>query len=216
MFAPARLHDALVIGWEHAIFGTYVFAALGNFHYWNWLLACIIFCFNNMAIALIVAGIILSYISLKYFHELLIAFCLGILMMVPIWLLLPVLSPQDRFIDNIYHLPDPSGIATVVANYHPQPQLEAFLKFVRSGKTDLPALPTSTIPSAHIFWAMLAGYYLFRAKRWLGWIVLPFLIASSFGTILLAQHYFLDVPAGLAIAALAIWLARDVEESSIA
>jgi membrane-associated phospholipid phosphatase len=81
---------------------------------------------------------------------------------------------------------------------------------IRTGKENLPALPTSTIPSAHIFWASIVGYYLFRTKKWLGWITLPVLLASSFGTVLLAQHYFLDIPAGMAVAAIAIWLAEGI------
>lgn len=218
-FAPARLKDATIIGVEHAVFGTYVFAALGNLAWPHWLLAFIIFSFNNMALALIIVGIILAYAASVRTRELIVAFCIGILAMVPLWLLVPVLSPQDRFINDVYHLPTPSavvapGLATAIANYHPEPQLAAFLQSVRNDKAGLPALPTSTMPSAHIFWATIAGWYLFRAGRkwrWLAWLALPFLAASSLGTILLAQHYFLDVPVGLAIAAAAILLAHDFE-----
>jgi hypothetical protein len=212
MFAPAHLHDQLVIGWEHAIFGAYVFAALGAIHYPHWLIEFIIFSFQNMALILIGVGIFLSYVSRERFRELLVAFCIGILAMVPLWLMLPVLSPQDRFINDVYKLPNPPQLALAIADYHPQPEIASFLQSIRKDKTGLPALPTSTIPSAHVFWAAITGYYLFRARRpwrWLGWIVLPFLIASTFGTMLLAQHYFMDVPAGLTIAALSIWLAHD-------
>ena len=218
MFAPARLQDAMVIGWEHAMFGNYVFAALGAIRYPHWLIAFIIFSFENMALFLIGAGILLAYVARDRFRELLVAFCIGILAMVPLWLMLPVLSPQDRFINDAYHLPDSAPLALAVANYHPQPEIANFLATIRTGKDGLPALPTSTIPSAHVFWAALAGYYLFRARRpWniVGWIALPFLLASTFGTVLLAQHYFMDVPAGLAVAALAIWLAHEIEAEAL-
>jgi len=213
-FAPARLKDATVIGWEHWLFGNYVFASLAAIHYPHWLIAFIIFSFDNMALFLIGIGIFLAYVSRDRFRELLVAFCIGILAMVPLWLAVPVLSPQDRYINDVYKLPDSSALALAVANYHPQSEIADFLQSIRTGKADLPALPTSTIPSAHVFWAAIAGYYLFRAKRpwrWFGWIALPFLLASTFGTVLLAQHYFFDIPAGLAVAALAIWLAHDVE-----
>ncbi len=207
IFAPARLQDQMIIGGEQWLFGNYAFAALGAVHYPHWLITFIIFSFVNMDLILITAGIILSYIALERFRELLVAFSVGMLFMVPLWLAVPALSPQDRYINNIYHLPDPPQLALAVQNYHPQPELADFLQSVRVGKASLPSLPTSTIPSAHVFWAALAGYYLFRAKRWLGWVALPFLSASTFGTVLLAQHYFMDIPAGLAVAALAIWLA---------
>jgi hypothetical protein len=210
-FARDRLADVAVIGWEHAMFGTYVFAALGAVHYPHWLIAFIIWSFDNMAFFLIGIAVLISYIAVNRFRELLVAFCIGILAMIPIWLLVPALSPQDRFINNVYRLPVPPGIAAAVASYHPQPEIANFLQSIRNDKAGLPALPTSTMPSAHIFWASLAGYYLFRARRWLGWIALPILIASSFGTVLLAQHYFIDVPLGMIIAALAIWLAHETE-----
>ncbi len=218
MFAPARLQDVVVIGWEHALFGAYVFAALAAIHYPHWLVAFIIFSFENMSLALIGVGIFLAYVARVQFRELLVAFCIGILAMIPLWLVIPVLSPQDRFINNVYHLPDPPLVAAAVAAYHPQPAIANFLVAIRTSKAGLPALPTSTFPSAHVFWAALAGYYLFRARRpWnvFGWIALPFLLAASFGTVLLAQHYFMDVPAGLGIAALAIWLAHGIEKKEI-
>jgi membrane-associated phospholipid phosphatase len=217
-FAPARLQDLCVIGWEHAFLGNYVFAALGAIQYPHWLIIFIIFSFENMSLILIGAGIILAYAAVEYFHELLVSFCVGILLMVPIWLTIPVLSPQDRFINNVYHLPDPPALAAAVANYRPQAEIANFLQSIRKEKSDLPALPTSTFPSAHVFWATITGYYLFRARRsWLlgniiAWITLPFLVASTFGTVLLAQHYFMDVPAGIAIAAIAIWLADGIEK----
>lgn len=216
-FARAHLVDGMVIGWEHMLFGAYFFAALGAIHYPHWLIEFIIFSFSNMGLTLVIAGILLAYLAPRRFHELVTAFCVGILLMVPIWLLVPVLSPQDRYIDNVYHFApatEPPSLAAAVAGYHPQTEVANFLAEVRTEKANLPALPTSTMPSAHVFWAVLAGYYLFRLRtreRWIAWIVLPFLIASTFGTVLLAQHYFMDIPVAMAIAAIAIWLAHTIE-----
>src|SRR5262249_28620401 len=109
------------------------------------------------------------------------------------------LSPQDRYINDVYRLPNSPDLAAAIANYHPQPEIADFLSTTRENKSGLPAMPTSTLPSAHVFWAAIAGYYLFRARGAFGWIALPFLIASSLGPIVLAQHYFLDVPAAIAV-----------------
>jgi PAP2 superfamily len=213
-FARARLQDPLVIGWEHALFQNYVFASLGAIHYPPWLLSFVIWSFLNVSVILVVAGGAIAYLAVDRFRELIIAFCVGILIMLPIWLLIPALSPQDRYVNDVYHLPTPPAIALAIANYRPQPALADFLSSVRAEKKDLPAMPTSTFPSAHVFWAMVVGYYLFRTRRWLGWLGLPFLAASVFGTVLLAQHYFMDIPAAVAVAAFAIWLARDAEAAA--
>lgn len=212
MMAPPRLQDQAVISIEHALFGNYVFAALGAIHYPHPLIVFIIWSFGNMALILIGAGIIIAYLAPSRFRELIVAFSIGILLMIPLWIMVPVLSPQDRYIDNRYNLPMSSSLVFAVKNYHPQVEIADFLSSVRTDKQGLPALPTSTFPSAHVFWASIAAYYLFKTKKWLGWISLPLLLASTFGTVLLAQHYFLDVPAGMAIAALAIWAAHRVDK----
>ena len=98
----------------------------------------------------------------------------------------------------------------MVAGYHPQEEVEQFLKNVRIQKTGLTDLPTSTIPSAHIFWLGVAGYYFFKSKKWLGWITLPFLAASAAGTVFLAQHYFPDIIASLAVIALAVFFTEQI------
>jgi hypothetical protein len=217
-FAIVRLKDIDLIGLERFLFGNYVFALLGAINYPHWLIEFIIISFDNMGLILVAVGIFTFYLAPKHFRELIIAFCMGILMMIPLWLLFPALSPQDRFIDNIYGLHEPNQIALAVARYNPQSEIKQFLLDVRRGKAGLVALPTSTMPSAHVFWAVLAGYYLFRVKRpWriIGWIASPFLAASTLGTILLAQHYFLDIPAGIVIAGLAIWFANGVEAKEI-
>ncbi|MEK7086938.1 MAG: phosphatase PAP2 family protein, partial [Patescibacteria group bacterium] len=58
----------------------------------------------------------------------------------------------------------------------------------------------------HVFWAVLLGYYIYRAKKWFAIIISPILILSSFGTVFFAQHYFVDVPAGILTAFAAIFL----------
>ncbi len=210
-FNRNSLHDAAVIGWDRALTGHYVFAALGSVTYPHLFIVFVIGSFASMSFILIIAGLCVGYEHPELLRELISAFCIGIIMMMAVWLALPALSPQDRFIDNVYHLPVPPDIASTVASYHPQREIEDFLANVRAEKNASGGFaPTSTIPSAHVFWAVLAGYYLFRSRKLLGWIALPFLLASSFGTVLLAQHYFADVPLGIVAAFLAILLARFI------
>ena len=205
-----RLGDLMVISWEHALTGTYVFAALGGLHLPNVVAVFIIGCFVNVAVIVILPALFVGYATPKVFQELITAFCIGTMILVPLWLILPALSPQDRFIDNAYRLPVPPGLALAVANYHPQPTIADFLQTVRTEKAGLPDLPTTTVPSAHIFWLGIAGYYFFKSKKWLGWIMLPFLVASACGTVLLAQHYLFDVIASLVIVAISVAAAKKV------
>jgi membrane-associated phospholipid phosphatase len=199
-----RLVDAALLGVEHASLGGYAFVMLGSVAYPALLINFIIFSFKNLVGILVLSAFLLAYVNMRLMRELVAAFCFCAVLMVPLWIAFPALSPQDRFVDNVYHLPVPSAVAAVVSARHVEPQIAAFLAGIRTEKNGLADMPTSTMPSAHAAWAVLAGYYLFRAKKWLGWIALLFLLASTAGTVILAQHYALDVLVGILIATLAI------------
>jgi len=124
------------------------------------------------------------------------------------WLVFPVLSPHDRFIDNIYKLPVSTTIQRYVENYQPQQEIKVFLEGMRESKEGLGVLPTSTFPSAHVAWAVLLVYYAWRLQPMLGLIAFPFAALSSLGTFLFAQHYFVDLPAGILVSVFSIWIAH--------
>jgi hypothetical protein len=210
----ARLADVPIIGFEHFFTGTYAFAWLGSFHWPHLVIEFIIGCFLNVATIVILPTLLVGYLTPRVFREMLTAFALGMMVLMACWLAVPALSPHDRFIDNVYHLPVPADVARAVANYRPQPEIQDFLVKIRTGKEGLLALPTTTVPSAHIFWIVLAGYYFFKSKKWLGWAMLPFLAASALGTVLLAQHYLLDVIASFAVVAISVWAARKLASCS--
>lgn len=199
-----RLMDVTLLGVDHALLGGYAFMVSSLIPYPAFLIQFIIFSFENMVGGLFLAAFVIAYINMRVLRELVAAFCFCTLLMLPLWIAFPALSPQDRFVDNVYHLSIPSQAAAIIAAYRPDAQIAAFLAGVRTNKAGLADMPTSTMPSAHAAWAAIVGYYLFRAKKWLGWVALPFLLASTAGTVILAQHYFLDVLAGIFIAAIAI------------
>ena len=200
-----RLIDVTLLNIEKAMFGNYGFMIWTAAPYPDLFARFIVISFEGMSGILIAAAIAIACVRRDVLRHLAAAFCLAMLLMVPLWLVFPALSPQDRFIDNVYHLSVPTEIASAVSNFHPVPPIGDFLAKVRAGKQRLADLPTSTMPSAHTAWAVLVGWYLFRAKKWFGWIALPFLIGSTLGTIILAQHYFLDPVIGFVIAGFAIW-----------
>jgi membrane-associated phospholipid phosphatase len=212
----ARLVDLAVVGWERSLIGGYGFVIFGSIHYPIWLARFVIGSFSAMSGLLLVAVFVVAYLRKEALREFVAAFCLCMAMMVPLWFAVPALSPQDRFMDDIYRLPETADIAAAVAGYHPVAPIADFLAGVRKEKNGLANLPTSTFPSAHAAWAVFAGYYLFRARKWLGWIALPFLIASTAGTVMLAQHYLLDPIFGILIAAFAIFVVEQLSRRDMA
>ena len=135
--------------------------------------------------------------------------------MLPIWILFPALSPHDRYIDNIYMLPVSEEVSHQLANYNPPPEIVDFLADMRKGKEGLRWLPTTTLPSAHVAWAVLAIYYAYKADRRLLVIAAPLVIFSSLGTAMLAQHYLVDIPAGMATAIAAIYITEAIRQNTL-
>ena len=153
-------------------------------------------------------GAYLFYANQKLFREAAVAFCLSSLLAFSGWALFPVLSPHDGFIDNVYELPIFAEAQVYVQVYHPQEEVHAFLTDIRESKENLTVFPTSTFPSAHVTWAGLLVYYVYRLHRWLLIGAVPLAVLSSFGTFFFAQHYFVDVPAGILVSAFSIWIVR--------
>lgn len=59
-------------------------------------------------------------------------------------------------------------------------------------------------PSLHTAVPLVVNVMAFRHTRWLGWVLLPFVLSTVFSTIYLQMHYLIDVVAGIALVPLAV------------
>lgn len=208
IFNKLRLQDELLVRWDFFLTHTFPPLALGSLHYPAWFVKAVEVSFMHLVPAFILFAAYLFLARQRLFREAAAAFFAGASMMFLGWIMFPVLSPHDRFIDNVYHLPAPPAIQEYVDNYHPQEEIKSSLERLRMNKEGLSVLPTSTFPSAHVVWAVLFVYYAYRTHRWLAFFAVPFAILSAIGTVLFAQHYFADIPAGILVAFVSILLVR--------
>ena len=66
-------------------------------------------------------------------------------------------------------------------------------------------------PSLHTAVSTLALVYAYRmGPKWLGWVMLPFVLSLQISTLYLRQHYFIDVAAGWALAIACVGLAPSL------
>ncbi len=211
-----RLIDPKLASIGRFLTGTYPFLSLETVKYPGWLIDGVEISFLNLPLILLLTAGITYVKSRKTFSKYVIAFLLTIVLMLPVWLAVPAMSPQDRFIDNVYHLKDPPQIENALKHFSPVPRVEAFLKLERRSKAGLEVMPTTTFPSSHAAWAAIALVYLAEASPLTAVLLSPFLLLSTFGTFYLAQHYLVDVPAGilmgLAAAAISSLLFRRLKE----
>ncbi len=206
VFNKNRLIDLKLLAADFWLTGAYPFIHFAMANPPIWFVKTVEFSFLNLTSILLISAIIIFFKSKKVFSQYALAFILSILIMIPLWLLVPAMSPQDRFIDNVYNLPDPPNVSSALKSFPPIPEMKNFFSKVRDIKKDLDVAPTTTFPSAHAAWAAIAFIYLVEAVPVVAAFFAPFLILSTFGTFYLAQHYFVDAPAGIIMGIVAVFL----------
>ncbi|MEK7510332.1 MAG: phosphatase PAP2 family protein [Patescibacteria group bacterium] len=212
LFNKDRLQDELLAQWDIALTHTFPSFTLASLQYPGWFIKSVDFSFMYLVPFLGLLGAYLFQARQKLFREAAGTFSVGMIFMFTGWILFPVLSPHDRFVDNVYNLPPSPSIQEYLVRYHPQEEISLFLQRIRESKEDLGVFPTSAFPSAHVAWAVLFVYYAYRTSRWLLLFSIPLAFLSTLGTVLFAQHYFVDIPAGIGTGLLAIAITRYVAQ----
>lgn len=203
-----RLNDELLFRADTIVTGTFPALTLASFSYPSWFGGVVHFAFVYFAAVFLFFFIFLFPLNRKLFLEAAGTFSLALVLAFFLWLLFPALSPHDRFIDNVYKLPIPKGVETYLDAYKPQEEIVEFLKSIRMAKEGLTVFPTNTFPSSHALGGVGLVYFVWRFRRWTGYLITPFVLLSSFGAVLFAQHYFVDMITGGLVAAISIWVIR--------
>lgn len=213
-----RLIDGKVAAWDKAIIGGYPFSSLVNVIYPEWLVAAVKYSFVYLPTLIVLFALYIFLYHRGVFREIASVFCLSLIFLIAAWQFFPVLSPQDRFIDNVYNLPNPPDfVQASVSRYAPQASILSFLHEVRLDKKELGGvMPTSTLPSAHVVWAIFFVYYTYRSRKIFLFATIPLAFFSSIGTVLFAQHYFVDIPSAILLAIFCIFLIRYLKRTNLA
>ena len=204
IFNTPNLKDELIAQWDFLLTGTYPFLSLGSLQYPGWFVGAVEFSFRYLAMAVFVLAAYAFFWRSDIFRQTVAAFFLGLVILFFGWSMFPAMSPHGRFIDNVYNLSIPPALEQQLQPYSPHEKVASFQKGMREDLNDLSVLPTTTMPSAHVAWGVLLVYYSFRISRWLLLFTLPFALLSTLGTVLFAQHYFVDIPAGILVSILSI------------
>lgn len=202
-----RLIDTKLASIDFWLTGTYPFLSLEMIQFPAWLIETTAFSFLNLPSFMVLIAVVTFFKDRKVFSKYVVAFFTSIILMIPLWLLVPVMSPQDRFIDNVYHLEDPPRMAAALKEFAPVPEVETFLSQMRKSKEGLDIMPTTTFPSSHAAWATIALIFIVETSVLAGSFFAPFLLLSTLGTFYFAQHYLVDTPAGILIGILSAIIA---------
>ncbi len=206
----ALITDSL-LSLDRILFGTYPFIALHGMipSPWNTIASTlIIFSFSYLT-AIVSLTIIFLFIvpaSRKHFSFLVLAVFISMFLSMPLWYSFPALSPNNAYLINVFARPIPNDLVASLTRYSPDSPTDAFLARVSQSQKNLP--PVSTIPSMHFVWAAFVVVTLFRFKKILGLLTVPWFFFSSIGTVYLGQHFVVDLVVALPIGACALLLAE--------
>lgn len=209
----ASLKDGVLFQLDLFLTGTFPPLVLGTIAWPSWFVWLVREAFAGLGPVLVLFAAYLLWKRPRLFHQSVSAFFIATSIMFFGWLLLPALSPYDRYINNAYEEPVQKEAQVFADSYAPHPGVAEFWKETNQKREGLAVLPTTAFPSAHVAWTLLAVYYAALAHRLLLAAALPFALLSIFGTVLFAAHYFADIPAGLAAALVSIagaaWLEKQ-------
>ena len=204
IFNSTRLQDELIMEVDFFLTRTFPPFSTASWPIPSLFMHAVVISFGYLVPLLLAFAAYLFQKQQRIFREAAGAFFACAMVMFAGWALFPVMSPHDRFIDNVYDLPVSGSIETYLEAYSPQETITTFLEMRRASKDELSVMPTTTLPSAHTAWGIFLVYYAWRVSRRWGLLAAPVALLSMLGTVLLAQHYFVDVPAGIAVAILSI------------
>lgn len=204
-FNRTRLADELLMHWDLNIFGSYPFISMAGVRYSSFFIQLLDVSYSYLPATLILFATVCFFIARREFIYLAGVFCLSMMIAVSFWLVLPALTPLDRYIDNAYRLPISPAITSQLAVYHPQELITEFQKKIRVARPEKGNLLTSSFPSAHVIWAILLAYFGLRVFGKPGVALVVISIFSTVGTVVLGQHYAVDAVAAFVACAISIW-----------
>ena len=79
--------------------------------------------------------------------------------------------------------------------------------------------PLGCFPSLHCFYSWLSFRYSYdvepKGRRWITWLQFALSMAVFASTVLVKQHYFIDIPGGIAFAEIFLQIARNTKAPDI-
>lgn len=164
---------------------------------------------------LIIAGcttLVLLFRNTILFRKYLLAYFIAFIISYPFWYVFPVLHPDYMYRANVLQVEIPEDIKHIVQTTHFLPsmtkQFDELAKIWVDSENRF--LPISNFPSMHAALGIITAAVLIEMWFPLAIIVIPWLVLMLTGTMLLLQHYAVDVMLGIVISSVALQCAMTL------
>ena len=177
----------IALSWDKAIFKTYPGIWLINKFGGTFLETIFLWTYNSLFPMISLLLVVSFFFNKKAFRKLVLSFFISWIIAFPIWFMFPTLSPDFMFRLNSLNMAGSQQI-TAFNNFNPTTQLKKSLtSYEREHLIDTnPSeriLPTSTFPSMHAAWGVIAAYAGIIISPWIGLILVPWAILNGIGAV---------------------------------
>lgn len=157
------------------------------------------------------AALILLWNSAARFRVFVAANAIALMLALPMWIAVPVVSPQQYYLQNIFHnqftdveLQAINSFKSSARHAYWEEQMRMLAEFWPTDTAR--AVAATAFPSMHVAWAVIVLLALWPLGRLWRLIASIWAGLTVLGTILLLQHFVLDIPAGMLLGAAAYLL----------
>ncbi len=163
--------------------------------------------------ALFAVTMTLTLLTRKYFfRKIVLSFWIAFLFSVPLWLLVPAISPDLRYGKNTLNAPVQEEIRQAYDQVLIPTRAQEALHSIQDMWIDPKgmSIPISTFPSFHAIWGVITTVILFDLWLPLGLAAIPWLLIELTSTVYTFEHYAVDVICGILVASAALYLAKKL------
>lgn len=195
-----------VMNLDKQVFGAYVPFAIQSLPTPEIISTIIIETYLSITKVMSALFIALLLFNRVLFRKFLLAFVFIPMICLPIWFAVPAISPNEMFRLNLLEKDISPAIQAELLPV--QPQVAQFLEDVRpfKSKPDKGSYSATAFPSMHIAWGMIITIFGILLWRPLALFLIPWMGVNIIATLYTLQHYAIDIPAGMAMALLSVYI----------
>ncbi len=214
--------DNFMLSIDHYLSGTYIpfwFHLTDNplKGYFDTAAPLLIRVYVSLAFGLSGALLFLVLFNKRAFIHLFTAFVVTLIISMPLWYMLPALSPLDAYLYPLIAPTIPADVQRALDRVELNQSIREYtgdLAKLNSGRANW-FLPITCMPSMHIAWVTLIVFFLAVAWRPTLLVTIPYFLLNFMATIYTLQHYTVDVVAGIPLAAVAIMAAYAIRPHEV-
>ena len=211
MFAPPEIAQVSreMMQIDHALFGGYPVYALQFLGHIPLITPLIVYAYLYTPLFLGIIFLMLLFFRVRLFRHFFLTTTFAFFLCFPLWYMFPALTPNEMYRYNLFALTIPSDIKSEALAHPAGPLVETMMTNIETIwiDPDRTTIAVSTMPSMHVIWGIevaLFGYLLIR--RYALFFAL-YCCLNILGTMLLLQHYAIDVIVGALVGAVSLLFA---------